>query len=91
MGGGCGGGLWEPELAGWRGVMGYGMRCRGSRTWHVEDGFALIHGKHVGASANVKSSILRLDVLNRQDAVEVHGTVGKLPVTQPGPYQSIGW
>lgn len=71
--------------------MGNGMRCRGSRTWHVEDGSALIHGKHVGASANVNPSILRLDVLNRQDTVEVHGTVGELPVTHPGPYQSVGW
>lgn len=86
-----GGKLQEPELVGWWGVMGNGRQCRASRTWHVEDGIALVHGKHVGASANINASILRLNVLNRQDAVEVHGTVGKLPVTQPGPYQSVGW
>lgn len=67
------------------------MRCRGSRTWHVEDGIALVHGKHVGAGANVRACILGLDVLNGQDAVEVHGPVGQLPVTHPCPHQGVGW
>lgn len=71
--------------------MGDGMRCRGSRTWHVEDGIALVHGKHVGASANIHAGVLGLDVPNGQDAVEVHGPVGKLPVTHPCPHEGVGW
>lgn len=67
------------------------MQCQGSRTWHVEDGVALVHGEHVGARANVDASVLRLDVLDGQDAVEVHGPVGKLPVTHAGPHQGVGW
>lgn len=82
--------LQEPELVGYQRVMGNGMRCRGSRTWHVEDGSALVHGKHVGARANVDACILGLDVLNCQDAVEVHGPVGQLPVTPSGPDQGVG-
>lgn len=62
-----------------------------SRTWHVEDGTALVHGKHVGTCANVDSCILRLDVLNCQDAVKVHGPVGQFPITHAGPHQSVGW
>lgn len=84
------GGRQEPELVGWR-LTGNGMRCRGSRTWHVEGGTALVHRKHVGAGAHVDARVLRLDVLNRQDAVEVHGPVGQLPVTLPGPNQRVGW
>lgn len=72
-------------------VMHNGMRCHGSRTWHVEDGSALIHGKHVGACANVDARILRLNVLNCQDAVEVHGPVRQIPFTLPGPNQGVGW
>lgn len=65
--------------------------AKGSRTWHVENGIALVHGKHVGARANVDARVLGLDVLNCQDAVEVHGPVGQLPVTHPGPHQSVSW
>jgi len=71
--------------------MGSGMPCRGSQTWHVEDGVALVHGKHVGTCANIDTCILGLDVLNCQDAVEVYGPVGKFPNTLPGPHQGIGW
>ncbi len=86
-----GGKLQEPELVEQQGMMGNGMWCRGSRTWHVEDGIALVHGKHVGARTNVDAGVLGLDVLNGQDAVEVHGPVGQLPVTHPSPHQSVGW
>lgn len=81
----------EPELVGVAGVMGNGIWCQGSRTWHVEDGVALVHGEHVGARASVDAGVLRLDVLDCQDAVEVHGTVRELPVALPGPDQSVGW
>lgn len=67
------------------------MGCQGSRTWHIEDGIALVHGKHVGARADVHACILRLDVLNCQDAVEVHGPVGQLPVTHSSPDESVSW
>ena len=65
--------------------------CRGSRTWHVEDGIALVHGEHVGASADVDARVLGLDVLNCQDAVEIHGPAGQLPVAHSGPHQSVSW
>lgn len=64
--------------------------CHGSQTWHVEDGTALVHGKHVGARADVNACVLGLDVLNCQDAVEVHGPVGQLPVAHAGPDESVG-
>lgn len=55
---------WESALVWQQGVMGNGMRRQGSRTWHVEDGSALVHAKHVGTCANVDTCILRLDILN---------------------------
>ena len=79
------------RVAGGRGVTGNGRQCRGSRTWHVEDGVALVHGVHVGARAHVDAGVLGLDLLNRQDAVEVHGAVGQLPVAHAGPDQGVGW
>lgn len=72
------------------GVMGNGVRCQGSRTWHVEVGLLLVHVEHVGARANVDACVLGLDVPNCQDAVEVHGPVGKLPVTLASPHQGVG-
>lgn len=72
-------------------MMGNGTQCQGSRTWHVEDGVALIHGKHVGSRADVDACVLELDVLNGEDAVEVHGAAGELPVALSGPYQGVGW
>lgn len=71
--------------------MGNGVQCRGSRTWHIEVGFLFVHVKHVGTRANIDACILRLDVPNCQDAVEVHRAVGKLPAASPGPHQSVGW
>lgn len=71
-------------------MRGDGMRCRGSRTWHVEVRTALVHSKHVGACANIDTSVLGLDVLNSQDSIEVHGPVGKFPVANPGPDKCVG-
>lgn len=67
------------------------MPCRGSQTWHIEDGAALVHVKHVGARANVDARVRGLHVLDGQDAVEVHGPVGELSVTFSGPHQGVGW
>lgn len=71
----------------------YGSRSGAGRhtspTWHVKDGVALVHGEHVGTRANVHARVLGLDVLDGQDPVKVHGPVGQLPVTHPGPDQRV--
>lgn len=66
--------------------VGSGSRC----TLHVQRGRALVHGEHVGAGAHVGARVARLHVADGQDAVEVHGSGGQLPVVQAGPYQGVG-
>lgn len=68
--------------------------CHGlsqSRTWDGENGSALVHGKHVGASAHIGASVLWLRILDGQDAVEIHGAIGQLAIALASPDQSVGW
>lgn len=57
----------------------------------MQHGSALVHGKHVGASAHIGACITGLDAPDGQDAIEVHGSWRQLPIMKASPYQCVGW
>lgn len=65
-------------------------RCQ-SRTWDIEDGGALVHGEHIGAGAHVDPSVFRPNVMDSQDAVEVHSAVGELSAALSCPHERVRW
>lgn len=65
-------------------------RCQ-SRTWDIEDGRALVHVEHVGAGAHVDPGVFRPNVLDREDAVEVHSAGGELAAALTCPHKRVGW
>lgn len=55
----------------------------------MQCGCALVHGKHVGASAYIGARVTWLGVANGQDAIEIHGSVWQFPIVQAGPHQGV--
>lgn len=66
---------WCTDVVG-RGGSGVAVR----HTLHMQCGCALVHGEHIGAGAHVGACITQLHIANGQDAVEVHGSGGQLPI-----------
>lgn len=52
-------------------------------------GGALVHGLHVGAGAHVFPGVFGANVLDREDAIEVHSTVGEFAFAPTCPHKCV--